>query len=59
MDEPPGWIFSHSDNHWQQKETMKEFVEQVLIADRKKAIEKLGLSENQMALRYKYIQDNK
>lgn len=49
--QPDNWIYCHSDNHWQQKETMKEFAEKVLFKARLEAIENLNLAEDQMAVR--------
>ncbi|HYN45038.1 MAG TPA: hypothetical protein VER35_03480, partial [Candidatus Limnocylindrales bacterium] len=49
--EPPKWIFCHTSNHWQQKSSMKEFVERVLIPYRQETIERLNLPDDQMALR--------
>lgn len=52
--QPDNWIYCHSDNHWQQKETMREFAEKVLFRARLEAIEKLNLAEDQMAVRHSF-----
>lgn len=51
MKEPPLWIFSHTNNHWQQKESMEDFVRRVLIPHRLETIARLGLPSDQVALR--------
>ncbi len=49
--EPDKWIYCHSENHWQQKHTMREFVDRILVADRLRVIEEKGLPETQKAIR--------
>lgn len=47
---PPGWLLSHSTNHWSSDETMKEWLQRVAVPWCKRVIKAQQLPKDQRAL---------
>jgi hypothetical protein len=54
-DTPPGWLISHSENHWSNITTMLEYLHKVLVPYRLDQIDKLGLKKDQKVIFFEKV----